>query len=173
MCSGCVCVEEQEPNISIASTITFQPKMGELISYLYLYANYNAVINTEGQKDVESFQEGRQKQENKRNEKFNLLCNKEVNLEQLQNSLFLQFSACTRQIHYQFILHSNHVKLLKRIPKIFTNRTISCYYTVQLPECFGLLFSCANYSYCSLNLSRITNFKQQSKTEMNSGSCSQ
>ena len=96
MCSGCVCVEEQESNISIASTITFQPKMVELISYLYLYANYNAVINTEGQKDVESFQEGRQKQENKRNEKFNLLCNKEVNLEQLQNSLLLQFSACTQ-----------------------------------------------------------------------------
>ena len=119
MCSGCVCVEEQEPNISIASTIMFQPKMVELISYLYLYANYNAVINTEGQKNIESFQEGRQKQENKRNEKFNLLFNKEVNLEQLQNSLFLQFSACTRQIHYQFILNSNHVKLLNRIPNRF------------------------------------------------------
>ena len=44
---------------------------------------------------------------------------------------------------------------------------------LQLPESLSLLFSCANQGYSSLIFRGIDKFKKQSKTEMNSGSCSQ
>ena len=126
----CVCVLRNRNQILVQPALSCFSQKWLNLSHTFFFMPITMLSLTQRGRRT---QKGRQKQENKRNEKFNL-CNKEVDLEQLQNSLFLQFSACTRQMHYQFILNSNLVKLLNRIPKIFYQQD-NCMINIILLHC--------------------------------------